>query len=989
MRAVTRVPRARPGYHGQHVEGPLDMTRRKWTAAAAAVLMLALGGSSPARAQGFTGRIDVVIDGPSGARLPGANVDLAGPLSQTQVADARGDAHFLNLPVGVYSVKVSLAGFTPSANSNVEVLGGASTLLRLRLSVTGAPETTDASAVTPAVDLTRTTVTTHVTDEGLQNLPSGRDPWVVLQAVPTIYVDRVDVGGSESGQQSNYNAKGAQATDNTWILDGVPVTDMGDTLVRPQRSTGSSAFYYDFDAFKEMAVTTGGADARNPSAGVQMNLVMKSGLNVPHGSTRFYFENEALQSVNIPPDLAAALGDTTGKGNRTNLYQDYGFELGGPLMQDVIWVWGGISWNTLDLITLNGQPHNTNFRNYEFKADGKLNPSVRGNFTFYENNKTEAGRDAGPTRPIETTWLQAGPTRYYKGEGSFVVGKNLFASARGAYIDSGFALVPAGGLSKDYYIDDSGVAHNTYYGFASSRPQHYAGGDASYFAGGHELKFGGAWRKTPVQTAQTWPASHMVASWEGYPNMLVQVARDYASNTDAQYIDGYVTDTISLDRLTLTGGVRIDHQVSSLEAASVPAVAGFETLLPAISAPAVGGVFVWNSFTPRVGFTFALDEARKIVVRGSYAMFASQLPAAQAAFASPIQYAYAFYNAVDKNADGVAQLNEVLINQGLQGYVGFDPKNPKAAVNTVASVQKPPRTQEFLAGFDTELTPQLSVGATATYRLMQDLPWTPLIGVTQANYSQTGTLTGSAAGIGSYSVPLYGLNASAVPPGGGQVFSVREGYHQRYLGLEALATKRMSNHWMARFGFSTNSWREYFDDPSKSILDPTRAPAPSSAWPFAGPQVDGGTVLRSSTGSGKSGIYMVAPAYQFIANGLYEAKWGLSIAANVVARQGYAEPFFQSDVATGDPLGPKTVMVVPHVDDYRLPAVTSLDGRVEKTFNFGWSRAIIDFDLFNVLNAGTVLGKQYDTRLTGATGFGSTLEIMNPRIVRLGVRFTF
>ena len=49
----------------------------------------------------------------------------------------------------------------------------------------------------------------------------------------------------------------------------------------------------------------------------------------------------------------------------------------------------------------------------------------------------------------------------------------------------------------------------------------------------------------------------------------------------------------------------------------------------------------------------------------------------------------------------------------------------------------------------------------------------------------------------------------------------------------------------------------------------------------------------------------------------------------------------------------------------------------------------VDFDVFNLLNSGTVLGKQYDARLTGATGFGQTLEIMNPRIARIGARFTF
>jgi len=46
----------------------------------------------------------------------------------------------------------------------------------------------------------------------LQETPTARDPWAMLQTVPTVYIDRVNVGGSESGQQSNFNAKGAQAT---------------------------------------------------------------------------------------------------------------------------------------------------------------------------------------------------------------------------------------------------------------------------------------------------------------------------------------------------------------------------------------------------------------------------------------------------------------------------------------------------------------------------------------------------------------------------------------------------------------------------------------------------------------------------------------------------------------------------------------------------------------------------------------------------------
>jgi hypothetical protein len=966
------------------------MKRQIRTAVTAAACVLVLARAAPARAQVFTGRVDVTIEDPSGAPLPGAKVELTGQISQARVSDAHGQAHFLNLPASIYAVKVSLQGFTSSTNSNVEVLGGASTRLLLRMAAAAAPETVTVTAVTPAVDLRRDTTTTHVTLEELQNLPSSRDPWVVLQTVPTVYVDRVNVGSSESGQQSSYTAKGAQTTDNTWSLDGVPVTDMGDSVARPELVTGSSAFYYDFDSFQEMAVTTGGADAQNPTPGVQLNMVLKTGMNTPVGSVRTYFENQTFESVNISPDLATALGNTTGKGNRTDRYFDRGFDLGGPLLKDQLWVWGTMAWTDINLLTLTGDADDTTFRTYSLKLDGTVTNNIRGNFTFYENNQMKDGRSAGPLRPPETTWNQTGPTRYYKGEGNFVVGSRLFASAKAAYVDGGFDLAPVGGLGTDYYFDNGLVAHNSFYEYKSTRPQHYVGGDANFIVGGNEIKVGGAWRSTPVDTQQIWPASHLIASWDGYPNMLVQVARDYRAVTEAKYLNAFVTDTISLDRLTLIGGLRFDRQVSSLGAASVPGVASIP-ILPALSASAVNGVFQWNNVTPRAGLTLALDRARKSIVRASYAMFASQLPGSEASFVSPIQRSYAYYNAVDRNGDGVAQLAEILFNQGLQGYTGFDPNNPTrlSTVNRVDPNVKAPITHELLVGFDRELMPNFAVSATYTYRRMVDLLWVPLTGVTSSDYQQTGTLTGTLAEVGAYNVPLYALKAAAVPVGGGETETNRQGYHQRYRGFELSATKRLSHHWMARFGFSTNDWREYFDDPSTSILDPTGAPAPSPSRPFAGPQVNGGTVLQASTGTGQSSIYMVAPTYQIIANGLYEAFWGLSIGANLVARQGYAEPFFQSNVATGDPLGRKTVLLVPQVDEFRLPAVTSLDGRIEKKLTFGGTKLAIDFDVFNLLNAGTVLGKQYDARLTGATGFDQTLEIMNPRIARLGLRFTF
>src|SRR4029077_13759131 len=128
-----------------------------------------------------------------------------------------------------------------------------------------------------------------------------------------------------------------------------------------------------------------------------------------------------------------------------------------------------------------------------------------------------------------------------------------------------------------------------------------------------------------------------------------------------------------------------------------------------------------------ISATYAVDAARKTVVRGSYAVFASQLPGSLAAFVSPVQYSYAYYNAVDRNGDGAAQANEVQVSQGLQGFTGFDPKNPSrtTSINQADPSMTAPITHEIAVGADREIAPAFGVSATFTYRRMQDLLWTP------------------------------------------------------------------------------------------------------------------------------------------------------------------------------------------------------------------------------------------------------------------------
>jgi hypothetical protein len=956
-----------------------DMTCRiARLAALFTVFMLAVGSVSMATAQVFTGRVDATVEDATGGRLPGVNVELTGPVNQTQVTDAQGQAHFLNLPVGTYAVNATLSGFNTFSNPQVQVATAQATPLTIKLAVAGTAETVNVTAATPILDIRRQTTTTNVTLEELQSIPTARDPWVVMQSVPTIYVDRVNVGGSESGQQSNYMGKGSATTDNTWSIDGVPITDMG--------AAGSSPTYYDFDMFQEMAVTTGGADAQNASPGVQLNLVLKKGSNTPHGNAKYYFENQDLQSTNIPADLVAALGGTGGKGNRTDHFKDFGFDLGGPLLKDKIWAWGSLAKTDVTNLTLTGTPDQTILKNYAFKADGQLNASIRGNFTYFMGNKVKFGRGASATRPPETTEDQEGPTKYYKGEGNFVVGQNLFAAVRYAHISGGFQLSPQGGLDADYYKDDAGVFHNSYYFFKTTRPQDYVSGDASYFKGKHEVKFGFSWRRTPVDSLSQQPGSKIITIHVGYPDMIAQPQQDFVASTDAKYLNGFVTDTISLNRLTLIAGVRFDRSTSSLSETVAPAVPNFP-LLPTTTAAAVKDAYKFTNVTPRVGITYALDDSRKTVARASYAMFASGLGGTAAAFVSPIQpYTYVYYNAVDRNGNKVADPNEIDFAAGVQGSNNVDLAHPGvvSTSNKIGDITAP-LTQEAMFGVDREVVANFGVSATFTYRYKNNFLWNPRNGVTQASYRQTGTFTGTFPNVGTVNVPFYG--ATGAQPG--YHAENRPDYHQRYLGFELSATKRMAHRWMARLGFGVTSFNEYFDSPA-AILDPTRTSSTSTSTQnlqASGPLVNGGPVMFQTTGSGKSGIYLISPRYQMSANGMYQGPWGFDFGASFNLRQGYTQPFYRSRVNTIDEVvAVKNLLLVNEADQFRLDKVSTFDVRVEKVFKFNRTSLALDLDAFNLFNSSTVLGREYDARLTT---YNNVREIMNPRIARLGVRFFF
>jgi hypothetical protein len=367
-------------------------------------------------------------------------------------------------------------------------------------------------------------------------------------------------------------------------------------------------------------------------------------------------------------------------------------------------------------------------------------------------------------------------------------------------------------------------------------------------------------------------------------------------------------------------------------------------------------------------------------------MFASQLSSARGSNVSQIPYySYVYYAATDLNSNNAADPNEL---GALLGTAGFDPDNPLGGNPDRIGNYKTPKTHEILLGLEHEVMPNFGLSGNFTWRKYVDFNWLQYDGLTSADYTLAGTHEGTDPVIGSFSVPFYTVDETQVPSDRRRLDEERRGYSQRFLGFELAATKRMSNNWMMRLGFSTSDHREYFDGPD-SMGDPTpQIVIATSVVP--GPNKDGGLVMVTTTGSGKSAIYQVLPKYQFIATGAYQAKWDINLGVNYVLRQGFASPYFQTRAPnSADLLSPtgKSLLLVDDVGDNRLDTVHSIDFRINKAFRFKNRYALnFDVDIFNVGNVAPELGRIYDRRLTT---FNQVREIMNPRIVRLGVRLGF
>jgi hypothetical protein len=969
----------------------------------ALALVLFAGLAPSAFSQIATGDIFGIVQDESGAVLPGATVTLTGPAgSRTTTAGNEGSFRFLNLPFGTYTLHVALAGFA-SVERAVIVTTGQNVSLTFNLKVAAQAETITVTAETPVVDTKRVGTTTTLTDTELKSTPQARDPWAVLRTIPGVFVDRVNVAGSESGQQANFQGKGASIFDNSFVIEGVDITDQG--------APGSSPGYYDYDSFAEIAVSTGGADFVQQTGGVNINFVTKRGTNRWRGSARGYLTHDDFSSSNLKGTALENDERLQGndKANHVQQINDYGFEFGGPILKDKLFIWGSYGKQDIRLVTFNQTQDKTILEGFNGKLNWEVTPNTSFSAFWFQGKKTKIGRDIGdPIGGIQQTEQTVvdqgdrlsddtllGVPGLLKFELNHVFSPNFMVDVRYSNNDSGFGLDSRNFDSSATLDYENGTARGgSWIQFGSIRPlKHITNVDGNYFASGwggqHNLKFGFGYKKSEVISTTSFGGSPGLLGFQygsGPDDSVVWVTRSSNTGLNTDFYDAYLGDVFTKDRLTITAGLRWDYQTFENAPLPVPANPTFPELLPSLEpdpSAKIGNGITWNEISPRVGITYSLDEAAKTVARASFARYSGRIDSYYGKLENPAAYAFLAYYWDDLNADGLPQGDEVRFSDGIQYYSNVDPENPGAfasSPNVIDENYSAPIDYEVIVGLDREIVPDLAVSAAYTWRRNTNVGnWDTRIGMTSADYTPNDPVTENGFTAQTYSPDPDLVAASS----SGFIKSNRPDYHATYNGFEVSLFKRHSNGWMARAAFTYATHREYLTGPG-AVQNPTRTDVSGGPGNLSGPQVNGGIVAPRSAGSGKGDIFYAA-RWQLTANALYELPAGFEIAGALYARDGYPRPIIITTPAGGD--GNVRAMAISKLDGEKYPDLWNVDFRLAKKFRFGEDRNLtFSAELFNAFNSNTVLNRN---RNAGSGVFNRVDEILAPRIARFGVTVDF
>jgi len=276
-------------------------------------------------AQNTNGRVIGTVTDPQGAAVAGARIavnNIGTNAHWNTVTDSAGSYQVLDLPIGMYSVTVEVAGFNKAVTDAQELTISQSLRIDVHLKVGAITETVQVQSEAAQVETVNPTVGGTVTGAPIQDLPlNGRN--VLDLALTQPGVVPAPEAGYGGGQ---FTVAGGRADAVSYLLDG----GTNDSV------TGNSVvFNPNPDTIAEFRILSNNYTAEyGRNGGGTVSVVTKSGTNRVHGSLFEYLRNDAFNANDFFDNL-------NGQPRPVLKRSQFGGTVGGPIVKDRIFFFFG------------------------------------------------------------------------------------------------------------------------------------------------------------------------------------------------------------------------------------------------------------------------------------------------------------------------------------------------------------------------------------------------------------------------------------------------------------------------------------------------------------------------------------------------------------------------------------------------------------------------------------------------------------------------
>jgi hypothetical protein len=978
-----------------------------------------------------------VVKDSSGGVLPGVTVEASSPALIEKVrsvsTDATGQYRIVDLRPGTYAVSFTLSGFSVVKRDGIELTGTFVATVNAELRVGALEETITVSGEKAVIDVQSVKVEQIVSREILTAIPSDRTAQGLQHLVPGLLdIKGVDVGGASGSYGGDaLNIHGGRMTDSRTMNDGLSTNNAG-----AQAGVGNNA---NVAGSQEAVINTSGGLGEAETSGVVINLIPRDGGNTFSGTMFVNGANGSMQGSNY----TQALKDQ-GLRAPAQLLKVYDINPmgGGPIRRDRLWFylterdWGAD--NTVPGMFVNKNAGNPNAWNYQPDLNQPAfsdtvnrthiarltwQASRRNKFTAFWNEQYNclACRGGGtatqtveatlnnefrPSRVQQVTWSSPVTTRLLleAGYGDWIARfGNGWTGGRqdGTNNPLMIRVVEQGGSIPGLaYRAPSQFIRNTI-GTRTWRAS------LSYVPGAHNMKFGYYGGFINPRDPDQYFTSPIIAYRfnNGVPNQLTE-SGIYPQSFDIERnlipTSFYAQDQWTSGRLTLQGGLRYDHVITTYPEQRVGGtpIIPTEIVFPAGSTPGAN----WNDITPRIGVAYDLFGNGKTAVKvnlGKY-MEALYVGANNSLDWNPIsRIATSTTRAwTDANKDFVPQCD--LANPLTNGECG-PMANQNLGKTAFSRTIDPawstgwgnrPYNWEFGASVQREIVTGIS--ATAGYYRRWFDNWYVIDNraTTASDYTPFNIVAPLDSRLPNGGGQTIGTLFDLVPAKVGQTDELWQAASnfgkqiENWHGVDISVTARLRNGLTVQGGTSTGrrltdtcAIRDALPEVgSVAPIDVTKPININSVSPVS-PYCRVVEPFRTNVAG--LATYMI-PKVDVQVSATWQLLPGPELAANYVVSNAIVKPTLGRDLSGG--AANITVNLVPPATLYG-DRINELDVRFAKILKFGRKRTQVGLDLYNATNTDTPT--TYNSAFVPGGQWLTPTTILAARFIKVGVQFDF